>query len=980
MADSSNDSSCSGGDCGGVRLSDHSPSAPASYLYQTTPSSSSNTIRGSHNSPADVFGPELSSRPPQLHVQGRQQNYQLPQPPKLHPDYRFSVQGSSQQAGPPNAQYTSSSSAGRASFRSGGAVVATPTSRSLIEATSAGRRSGTAEYTPSREFKPSSVNSANTSGTISSDTRRAQSALETISEEQGKNLEFYGSVQPKKISGGMSAHCQLEGPLAGPLRDSRRSELARGHPAWVKARQVQAGIMTTQQAIRRTPGIPSNIANDLCDGLQKYAQEVNNMLRQAINEVSDHQIDLDYNNKVLCSNKLETNIILEEREQLKREIRDLQSKYDELEDRLARYHVENENHKNAVREYLAKIDHKDDQDNIDEIMKRLLEILKEFMTRPSSRWLHGERENGLQTNPVTSLSAASIAALEQQENRPPKPPQPSEQQLVSTRPVLPSNSYENNALQPFNYQQSTDQSQMPVANFTPAQNGPSSAYPGMFNNARRPTDSRTMSSAGWTRPSNVVHAQPSMPPVRPFSRAGDPRNGFTNGFDGAGGAGGFGNQYVMQARPGTAMGNRGFHSQSTSFRPNAPEFHPGSFDNTDASYNFSYGHASNTGSRRDFNGYNGSLTSPTPRAASRAGFGNFEGPSSGYNLPSPLLPQTPGFGHNQHYSGTPDSVIRQKRNHGNTSSGQNYHTANHTQGGFTPGPIDQGRNGARSESNGANGGTSFGPGTGFSQDDGGDNERYARAFEGVLRFASSIDPGVMSHLSEISLVHYMTTLYAPFSEQQAWSYIRQHLNDGMARSCLISRAIIDLLIHRIFVFEAWQGFSVDADRQIGEIRHEMRNLPAGQGGTLQVCVDRVAVIVNSCINHERYEAYRSHRIEYFQSELREMLAPILLDESDGGPNLEEADDALRNMIEKAWAISAKMFTSRSTFEFRLPEAGARFSTQTMVAIAPNIDPYVLQAEHWRVQLVITPVITVRNDTGATISVASITNAHVICMK
>lgn len=111
-----------------------------------------------------------------------------------------------------------------------------------------------------------------------------------------------------------------------------------------------------------------------------------------------------------------------------------------------------------------------------------------------------------------------------------------------------------------------------------------------------------------------------------------------------------------------------------------------------------------------------------------------------------------------------------------------------------------------------------------------------------------------------------------------------------------------------------------------------------------------------------------------------MLAPILLEESDGGPNLEEADEALRNMIEKAWAISAKMFTSRSTFEFRFPEAGARFNTQTMVAVAPNIDPHVLQAEHWRVQLVITPVITVRNDTGATISVASITNAHVICMK
>ncbi|KAK1963887.1 hypothetical protein LZ32DRAFT_591870 [Colletotrichum eremochloae] len=238
----------------------------------------------------------------------------------------------------------------------------------------------------------------------------------------------------------------------------------------------------------------------------------------------------------------------------------------------------------------------------------------------------------------------------------------------------------------------------------------------------------------------------------------------------------------------------------------------------------------------------------------------------------------------------------------------------------------------------------------------------------------------MTRLNEVALLRYMTKLYAPFSEQQAWSYIRQHINDPMSRACLISRAIIDLLVNRIFAFEAWEGFSVDADRQLREIRHEMNNLPAGQGGALQVCIDRVAAIVNSCIIHERYDAYRNHRIEYFQAELREMLSPLLVPESSGGPNLEKADEDLRQMCEKAWSISAKMFTSRWTFEFRFPDTGARFNNQTMVGIAPNIDPHLLQAEHWRVQLVVTPVITVRNDTGSSISVASITSAHVICMK
>lgn len=96
----------------------------------------------------------------------------------------------------------------------------------------------------------------------------------------------------------------------------------------------------------------------------------------------------------------------------------------------------------------------------------------------------------------------------------------------------------------------------------------------------------------------------------------------------------------------------------------------------------------------------------------------------------------------------------------------------------------------------------------------------------MLRFASEIDTSITSRFTEVAIFRYMTKLYEPFSEQQAWSYIRQHMSDSMNRACLISRAIIDLLVNRIFAFEAWEGFSVDADRQLREIRYEMNNLPS----------------------------------------------------------------------------------------------------------------------------------------------------------
>ncbi|OHE92632.1 hypothetical protein CORC01_12078 [Colletotrichum orchidophilum] len=966
-------SASSGSRRGGVCLAEHSPQFAATREpLRTTPSSSESTVRDA-KSPSDVFAADLSDQTSQLHLG----DYQLPQPPKFQSaNFTFArnqEQGSFQNAG--SAQNPSHFSTRRASIPSEKTAFATPTGRSAVQPNTAGHRSGPLPSAKSsRQFGTATPSiktpGHHTPGSLNNDIRRIQPDLAPVLEDKKKLMPNLELTKTKKNIAEMAAHCQIDGPLAGPLRESRRSELARNHPAWIPARQVQAGIMTTQQAIRRTPGIPSNIANDLCDGLQTYAQKVNDILRQAVNEVADIKIDLEYNDKILCSNKLESSIIYEERKQLKRDVAEIHRKHEDLEDRLARYHVEQENHKNKVLEFLARLDPRNDEEDEDreQIVAELLQTLKDFMNRPSSRWMHGERETS--SKAITTLSTASIAALEK-ENQPQSAKR--FQQPQEARRPHDSESYEivpsmDNALQPFNYQQNMEQPQRSAPAYAPTQNGPPMSYPGMFGSGRRPGDNRTMSSAGWTRASSVARTQHNAPPSGSYSRTRDVQNGFGGGYQQSNGFAGPNNyrgQIDMPSRPGTAMGHRG------SFRPNAPEFHPSMFANADnssfhndASYNMNYGPGSNTGSRHDFNGGSALYRSPTPRSASH--FGNFEGPSSGFTRPSPLVPsghqgsQGPqGMGSNHMGYSNDYSMIPQRiRNHAPNSSGNSHHTANFSQqGAFSPGPFGQGGNGPSHAVT-----SPFAPGNGFGEDEGGDNERYARALESVV------------------ILRYMMKLYAPFSEQQAWSYIRQHMHDPMSRACLISRTMIDLLVNRIFTFEAWEGFSVDADRQLREIRHEMNNLPAGQGGALQVCIDRLAAIVNSCINHERYDAYRNHRIEYFQAELREMLSPLLLPESEGGPDLERADEALRQMCEKAWSISAKMFTSRWTFEFRFPDTGVRFNTGTMVGIAPNIGPQLLQAEHWRVQLVVTPVITVRNDTGASISVASITSAHVICMK
>lgn len=94
----------------------------------------------------------------------------------------------------------------------------------------------------------------------------------------------------------------------------------------------------------------------------------------------------------------------------------------------------------------------------------------------------------------------------------------------------------------------------------------------------------------------------------------------------------------------------------------------------------------------------------------------------------------------------------------------------------------------------------------------------------------------------------------------------------------------------------------------------------------------------------------------------------------------EAYSDMQLVAESAWDLSSKILTSRLTFDFRFPEIGSRFSSQSMLPIWPAIDPMELQAKHWRVALVTTPVITCRNDTGTNISAHSVALADVVCMQ
>jgi hypothetical protein len=119
-----------------------------------------------------------------------------------------------------------------------------------------------------------------------------------------------------------------------------------------------------------------------------------------------------------------------------------------------------------------------------------------------------------------------------------------------------------------------------------------------------------------------------------------------------------------------------------------------------------------------------------------------------------------------------------------------------------------------------------------------------------------------------------------------------------------------------------------------------------------------------------------NKIDEIASVLLHKLKPVLNRFVD---NRQSYTDFME-LIENAWELCSKILTSRLTFDFKFPDIGSRYSSQSMIPIWPDLDPLELQSKHWRIALAATPVITCRNDTGTNISAHSVTLSDVMCMQ
>lgn len=283
----------------------------------------------------------------------------------------------------------------------------------------------------------------------------------------------------------------------------------------------------------------------------------------------------------------------------------------------------------------------------------------------------------------------------------------------------------------------------------------------------------------------------------------------------------------------------------------------------------------------------------------------------------------------------------------------------------------------------------------------------------VERFASPDQPTPES-LGGTGVWPVLLKSYRPLSPAEAASYLEIHLKDSLSRYCLVTRVIVDYVVNLVWMVAGWKGAdipSTDAltvlEKDLKAVKGESFHLPPRVACFLltlipdrpayerQPLLNRQAELVESILRE--FPNFIADKTKNAVSSILANLGPILVRPCSNRPatttngtngsatnsnNIRaEASAQLRDIIRQAYEISEIMMTSRITFDFRFPLVGSRFTSQSMVNIWPSaVDPLELQAKHWRVALVVSPVITCRSDTGTDISAHAVASADVFCMQ
>ncbi|GAB0137438.1 hypothetical protein EsDP_00005702 [Epichloe bromicola] len=715
-------------------------------------------------------------------------------------------------------------------------------------------------------------------------------------------------------------------PLSGTARSERIRQLSHNHPAFEKSRLIQEILVKIQQSLRRMPGVSAGESNEIVDQLQEVGQVISQETSQLVDALMNLTLDQEDTDKAIARMGLEASLTKATIEDQAQTIRDLRA---EIEAERNKREQAEGNVKSVMSELLELTGHVkalkqkaegrsegSDTDPRDEIIKGLEDSIRHLEEQVNNRRSLWVMKH---SDPQSVARAIETLAGSVQDNETAHQTIMSMKTMASRYPDHDHSPPEDEASRPFGDMAPPAR---PPSVFQPL-NRPSTAAPPKFGPLQAGPP-RAPSAFAHDRRYNNSNSSSSWSSAQP--RAASSQNPF------------FTSTASAFSRGGNAAPRKAAYHVSSRYRPTATEFHPSGHtfpENMPARPGTALGHHPPRHHQPPRGDYMGPQT---PTSANRSRFGRFHDVNSA-NAP----------GHAPEYANTPS---------GRTNANANANTTLVPHRNSFPSPLIHMTDRSVAAWNECI------------------MDFYAliRAF--VERHANIPDPAMAMKVSATHLWPVLLATYHPLSAREATSYLDLHLREDNPKCCLVTRVIIDYIVNRVWVPAAWAN---STDRQVClalvDLERDLEKTQGQPSAHRQPLLDKQAHLVDAIIRSEPSH-FHSAKVHDITTSLLSMVQPLL----NRLHNPVDAHRDLEQVADHAWELSSRILTSRLTFDFRFPEVGTRFSSQSMLPIWPALDPSELQAKHWRVALVTTPVITCRNDTGSNISAHSVALADVYCMQ
>ncbi|KAK2629278.1 hypothetical protein QTJ16_000098 [Diplocarpon rosae] len=226
-----------------------------------------------------------------------------------------------------------------------------------------------------------------------------------------------------------------------------------------------------------------------------------------------------------------------------------------------------------------------------------------------------------------------------------------------------------------------------------------------------------------------------------------------------------------------------------------------------------------------------------------------------------------------------------------------------------------------------------------------------------------------------TLWSFMMNCTYPGQRQDSHTHVMTLLNDTSARSWFVMRMGVSYIMDEILSFAPYKLFSADVDAQLEAVKLKIAERGLANEAR-QALVDQRAKAIQGIVSSPNWAAFRKASLAIHSKRLRDILGPMLNDYSLRST----AGSDLGAVILKAWDLSVNMNTSQLTFQIYFPETAQKFNASTMIAKDKKyIDPMALQIKQARLKLVITPVVTMRDDRGTTIRAKNLHKSTVLTM-